>query len=84
MDFRDAISKALDAITVTRVYGEPYECDGAVLIPPQRSEAAAVVAAARMRPEAAPVAAAASASAPVRWARMWSRAGMCAGSRRST
>jgi uncharacterized spore protein YtfJ len=33
MDFRDAISKALDAITVTRVYGEPYECGGAVLIP---------------------------------------------------
>jgi uncharacterized spore protein YtfJ len=33
MDFRDAISKALDAITVTRVYGEPYERDGAVLIP---------------------------------------------------
>ena len=33
MDFRDAISKALDAITVARVYGEPYEHDGAVLIP---------------------------------------------------
>jgi uncharacterized spore protein YtfJ len=33
MDFQEAISKAQDAITVKRVYGEPYERDGAVLIP---------------------------------------------------
>lgn len=32
MDFQEAISKAQDAITV-RVYGEPYERDGVVLIP---------------------------------------------------
>jgi uncharacterized spore protein YtfJ len=33
MDFQEAISKAQDAITVRRVYGEPYERDGVVLIP---------------------------------------------------
>jgi uncharacterized spore protein YtfJ len=32
MDFQEAISKAQDAITVKRVYGEPYERDGMVLI----------------------------------------------------
>jgi len=33
MDFQEAISKAQDAITVKRVYGEPYERDGLVVIP---------------------------------------------------
>jgi uncharacterized spore protein YtfJ len=33
MDFQEAISKAQDAITVNRVFGEPYERDGVVLIP---------------------------------------------------
>jgi uncharacterized spore protein YtfJ len=33
MDFQEAISKAQDALTVKRVYGDPYESDGAVLIP---------------------------------------------------
>jgi uncharacterized spore protein YtfJ len=33
MDIQEAIAKAQDAITVTRVYGEPYERDGVVLIP---------------------------------------------------
>jgi uncharacterized spore protein YtfJ len=33
MDFQEAIAKAHDAITVKRVYGEPYERDGVVLIP---------------------------------------------------
>jgi uncharacterized spore protein YtfJ len=33
MDFQEAISKSQDTITVKRVYGEPYERDGAVLIP---------------------------------------------------
>lgn len=33
MDFQEAITKAQDAITVRRVYGEPYERDGVVVIP---------------------------------------------------
>ena len=33
MDFQETISKAQDAITVRRVYGEPYERDGVVVIP---------------------------------------------------
>ena len=33
MDFQEAISKAQDAVTVRRVYGEPYERDGVVVIP---------------------------------------------------
>jgi uncharacterized spore protein YtfJ len=33
MDFQETISKAQDAITVKRVYGEPYERDGVVVIP---------------------------------------------------
>jgi uncharacterized spore protein YtfJ len=33
MDIREAIGKAQDAITVDRVFGEPYERDGVVLIP---------------------------------------------------
>jgi uncharacterized spore protein YtfJ len=33
MDFQEAISNAQDAITVKRVYGEPYERDGVVVIP---------------------------------------------------
>jgi uncharacterized spore protein YtfJ len=33
MDIQEAIAKAQDTITVKRVYGEPYERDGVVLIP---------------------------------------------------
>ncbi len=33
MDFMETISAARDAITVKRVYGEPYERDGVVVIP---------------------------------------------------
>jgi uncharacterized spore protein YtfJ len=33
MDVQEQISKARDAITVKRVYGEPYERDGVTVIP---------------------------------------------------
>jgi uncharacterized spore protein YtfJ len=33
MDFEKTIAKARDAITVRRVYGEPYERDGVTVIP---------------------------------------------------
>lgn len=33
MDVQETISKARDAITVKRVYGDPYENDGMVVIP---------------------------------------------------
>lgn len=33
MEFQKTISKAQDAITVRRVYGEPYERNGVVVIP---------------------------------------------------
>ena len=33
MDVQETISKARDAITVKRVYGDPYERDGVVVIP---------------------------------------------------
>lgn len=33
MDFMETISGARDAITVKRVYGDPYERDGVVVIP---------------------------------------------------
>ena len=33
MDIQEAIGRAQDAITVKRVYGEPYERDGVALIP---------------------------------------------------
>jgi uncharacterized spore protein YtfJ len=33
MDVQEAISQARDAITVKRVYGEPYERDGVTVIP---------------------------------------------------
>jgi uncharacterized spore protein YtfJ len=33
MDVQETISKARDAITVKRVYGDPYESDGMVVIP---------------------------------------------------
>jgi uncharacterized spore protein YtfJ len=33
MEFQDTITKARDAITVKRVYGEPYERDGVTVIP---------------------------------------------------
>jgi uncharacterized spore protein YtfJ len=33
MDIQESISKMQDAVTVKRVYGEPYERDGIVVIP---------------------------------------------------
>ena len=33
MDIQESISQARDAITVKRVYGDPYERDGVVVIP---------------------------------------------------
>jgi uncharacterized spore protein YtfJ len=33
MDVQETIAKARDAITVSRVYGEPYERDGVTVIP---------------------------------------------------
>jgi uncharacterized spore protein YtfJ len=33
MDFMEMIASARDAITVKRVYGDPYERDGVVVIP---------------------------------------------------
>ena len=33
MNFQEALSKAQDAVTVKRVYGEPYERNGVVIIP---------------------------------------------------
>jgi uncharacterized spore protein YtfJ len=33
MDFQETISTARDAITVKRVYGDPYERDGVTVIP---------------------------------------------------
>jgi uncharacterized spore protein YtfJ len=33
MDVQETISRARDAITVKRVYGEPYERDGVTVIP---------------------------------------------------
>jgi uncharacterized spore protein YtfJ len=33
MDFNETISAARDSITARRVYGEPYERDGVVVIP---------------------------------------------------
>jgi hypothetical protein len=34
MDFWEAIAEGQDAITVRRVFAEPYERDGIVVIPP--------------------------------------------------
>ena len=33
MDYAETIAKAQDAVTVRRVYGEPYEKNGVTLIP---------------------------------------------------
>lgn len=33
MEIQEAISKVQDAVTVKRVYREPYERDGVVIIP---------------------------------------------------
>lgn len=33
MDYEEKVAKARDAITVKRVYGDPYERDGVVVIP---------------------------------------------------
>jgi hypothetical protein len=68
MDFQQAISKAQHAITVTNAStASPSSAMGSWSSPPRTSEVAAVVAAARTRPEAAPAAVVASASAPAQW-----------------
>jgi uncharacterized spore protein YtfJ len=36
MDYAETIAKAQDAVTVRRVYGEPYEQNGVTLIPAAR------------------------------------------------
>ncbi|WP_039794560.1 hypothetical protein [Nocardia araoensis] len=33
MKYAELLAQARDTITVRRVYGEPYECDGAIVIP---------------------------------------------------
>jgi uncharacterized spore protein YtfJ len=33
MDIQEAIAKAQDAMTVNRIYGEPFERDGVIAIP---------------------------------------------------
>ena len=63
MDYAETIAKAQDAVTVRRVYGEPYEQNGVMLIPAARV-AAAAPAVARPRAKAVPAAAVASAWQP--------------------
>jgi uncharacterized spore protein YtfJ len=41
MDVRETIDRALDAVTVRRVYGEPYEKDGVTIIPAARVQGGA-------------------------------------------
>src|SRR5436190_7200398 len=41
MDVRDTIAQARDAITVRRVFGDPYERDGITLIPAARVQGGA-------------------------------------------
>ena len=36
MDVQDVIAQARDALTVKRVFGEPYEKDGVIIIPAAR------------------------------------------------
>ena len=43
MDVTEVLNKARDAITVSRVYGEPYEKDGLTVIPPPLTRAAGTV-----------------------------------------
>jgi hypothetical protein len=61
VDPADVISKARDAMSVQRVYGDPYERNGVTVIPAAAEEKVAVPMA---RPDRAP--AAASASRPSR------------------
>jgi uncharacterized spore protein YtfJ len=41
MDVRDVIDQARDALTVKRVFGEPYERDGTTIIPAARVQGGA-------------------------------------------
>jgi len=41
MDVQDVITQARDAITVKRVFGEPYEKDGVTVIPVARVQGGA-------------------------------------------
>ena len=53
MDVQDITSQARDALTVKRVFGEPYEKDGLTIIPAARVQGAVGAAAARTpRPRA--------------------------------
>jgi uncharacterized spore protein YtfJ len=41
MEVQDVIAQARDALTVKRVFGEPYEKDGVTIIPAARVQGAA-------------------------------------------
>ncbi len=47
MDVQEIIAQARDAVTVKRVYGEPVEKDGIVLIPAAKVAGGAAVVAAK-------------------------------------
>jgi hypothetical protein len=61
MDIRELLDRAGDTITVRRVFGEPYEKDGLVVIPAARCREAAEVEAAIRGPGMAGAGAAGSA-----------------------
>ena len=64
MDVNEVLQKATDAITVSRVYGEPYEKDGLTVIPAARVSGGGEEGRARTRRAATgPVAASASTAA---------------------
>ena len=44
MEVQEVIAQARDALTVKRVFGEPYEKDGVTIIPAARVQGGAVVA----------------------------------------
>jgi hypothetical protein len=84
MDIQEAIAKAQDAITVNRVYGEPYHAKASSSFPPPRSEAVGVAVVGLTPTRNRRAAVAGTASTPVPWARTWSRQGASDGSPRST
>ena len=49
MDVRELTGQARDALTVKRVFGEPYEKDGLTIIPAARVQGAVGAGAARTR-----------------------------------
>jgi uncharacterized spore protein YtfJ len=48
VEVQDVIAQARDALTVKRVFGEPYEKDGVTIIPAARVQGAAGAEAARI------------------------------------